>query len=84
MNILCYKTRQWLINANRSEFNDIIYQAKLTPRQTHIVYRKFIDCYSICKISQEVHLTEAFTKTTLSKAYDLIGKLLVKNNLISV
>ena len=53
MNILRYKTRQWLINANRSEFNDIIYQAKLTPRQTHIVYRKFIDCYSICKISQE-------------------------------
>lgn len=84
MNDLRKQTRRWLMEATRAEFYDIVYQAKLTPRQTHLVYRKFIDDYSIDKIAYEMKISPEVTKRALGRAYDLIGKILLRNKLIFI
>lgn len=82
MNILRKKTRDWLKNAEREEFEEILYKSKCTRVQVEILHMKFIDDYEVYKISQILNRSETTIKAILTKAYDLIGKLLIKRRLI--
>lgn len=82
MNILRKKTRDWLKTAEREEFEEILYKSKCTRVQVEILHMKFIDDYEVYKISQILNRSETTIKAILTKAYDLIGKLLIKRRLI--
>lgn len=82
MNKLRKKTRDWLKHAEREEFEEILYKSKCTRVQIEILHMKFIDDYEVYKISQILNRSETTIKAILTKAYDLIGKLLIKRRLI--
>lgn len=82
MNKLRKKTRDWLKHAEREEFEEILYKSKCTRLQVEILHMKFIDDYEVYKISQILNRSETTIKAILTKAYDLIGKLLIKRRLI--
>lgn len=82
MNDLRKRTRQWLIRADREDFNNIIYKAKITPRQQKIIKMRFIDDLEIFKIAQKLNLSETRIQTDCGRAYTLIGSVLQKEKLI--
>lgn len=82
MNKLRKKTRDWLKHAEREEFEEILYKSKCTRLQVEILHMKFIDDYEVYKISQILNRSKTTIKAILTKAYDLIGKLLIKRRLI--
>lgn len=73
------RTRQWLINASRQDFEDIIYRAKITPRQQTIIEMRILKNIEIFKIAQTLNLSERAIQTDIKKAYDLISNILAVN-----
>lgn len=82
MDDLRKRTRYWLIRADRESFDDIIYKAKITPRQQKILKMRFVDDLEIFKIAQRLNLSETRIQTDCRRAYILIGNVLQKENLI--
>lgn len=73
------QTRQWLIDANRRDFEDIIYKAKITPRQQTIIEMRILKNIEIFKIAQTLNLSERAIQADIKKAYDLISNILTVN-----
>lgn len=73
------RTRQWLINASRQDFEDIIYRAKITPRQQTIIEMRILKNIEIFRIAQTLNLSERAVQADIKKAYDLISNILGVN-----
>ena len=73
------QTRQWLIDASRQDFEDVIYKAKITPRQQTIIEMRILKNIEIFKIAQILNLSERAIQVDIKKAYDLISNILTVN-----
>lgn len=82
MNMLRKKTREWLQKAERDEFEEILYKAKCTTLQTEVMHMRFIEDLEIYKIAQRLNRSETAVRAIITKAYDLIGKVLIRRRLI--
>lgn len=82
MDMLRKKTRSWLQKAERDEFEEVLYKAKCTRLQSEVLHMRFIEDLEIYKIAQRINCSETAVKAIISKAYDLIGKILIRRRLI--
>ena len=76
MNPDCKAARLHLKGATRSEYNALVYEAKLTPEQEDILNRHILKGETIVKISLDLHCGMNYVKTRLHEAYMIIGKAL--------
>lgn len=74
MNPDCKAARSFLKCATRSEYNAIVYEAKLTPEQEEILNRHILKAETIVKISLDLHCSVANVKARLHEAYIIISK----------
>ena len=74
MNPDCKAARAFLKCATRSEYNALVYEAKLTPEQEEILNRHILKAETIVKISLDLHCSANFVKTRLHEAYNIIRK----------
>ena len=74
MNPDCKAARAYLKCATRSEYNAIVYEAKLTPEQEEILNRHILKDETIVKISLELHCSTTNIKSRLHEAYNIIHK----------
>lgn len=82
MDDLRKRTRKWLTLSDRESFYDVIYKAKITPRQQKIMKMRFIDDLEVFKIAQKLNLSETRIQNDCRRAYSLIGSVLQKEKLI--
>lgn len=75
-------SRYWLINADRQAFEDILYHAKITPRQQKIIELRILKNIEIVKIAQMMNLSEETIQRDIKRSYDLISKSLIKSKFI--
>ena len=76
MNPDCKAARAFLKCATRSEYNKIVYEAKLTPEQEEILNRHILKDETIVKISLELHCSTTNIKNRLHEAYNIIRKVM--------
>ena len=77
MNPDCKAARLYLKRATRSEYNALVYEAKLTPEQEEILNRHILKAETIVKISLELHCNVAKIKAQLHEAYSIISKVIM-------
>ena len=65
--------RQRLKESTRGEYENLIYSAKLTPRQEEIINFHILRDCSICKIALTLSCCESVVKNELARAYDKIA-----------
>lgn len=76
-------TRDFLLyKTDKKEFLDILYKAKITPRQREILLLKLLDKQDYRYISDMVFVTEHQIKKDIEGAYDLIYHYLLNTNLL--
>jgi len=68
-----YKARKRLKEANRAEYENLVYSAKLTPRQEEIINLHILHDYSICKIALSLSCSESLVRKNLSIIYERIA-----------
>lgn len=66
------RAREFLLSADRKTFLNVVYGAKVSPRQKEILYKKFLDGFSNTKISMEMFISVETVRRELSIAYDLL------------
>ena len=76
MNEFSKAARQYIKAATRSEYNSIVYEAKLTPEQEDILNRHIIHSETIVKIADVLHCSEFHVKESLKKTYLRISKVI--------
>ena len=69
------KARKRLKEATRTEYEHLIYAAKLTPRQEKIVNFYIVHDFSVCKIALKLSCCEATVRKELARAYDKVALL---------
>lgn len=69
------KARERLKLAIRSEYEKLIYAAKLTPIQKQILDMYILQDLSICEIAFRLNCCESIIRRRLSEIYDRIAKL---------
>lgn len=72
----CKAARSYLKEATRSEYNEIVYEAKLTPEQEEILLRHILNAETLVKISLGLHCSIANVKKQLHEAYMKISKVM--------
>lgn len=77
MNPDCKAARLHLKGATRSEYNALVYEAKLTPEQEEILNRHILKAETIVKISLDLHCSTTNIKNRLHEAYNIIGKVMM-------
>lgn len=65
-------TRSFLISTDRPTFLEIVYRAKVSPRQKEILYLKFLDGHDNNFIADKLIVCPATVRNNLEKAYDLL------------
>lgn len=68
--------RKHIKAATRSEYNSIVYEAKLTPEQEEILNRHILRSETIVKIADVMHCSEFHVKESLRKIYIRISKVI--------
>ncbi len=71
-------TREFLSDSNRTEFYNVIKEAKLSPRQEGILEMKFIKDLTYIQIAFYFNVDVNTIKNDVKKAYDKLGKLVSK------
>ena len=64
--------RSRLKAASRDEYEQLIYSAKLTPRQEQIINLHILQDWSVCKISLSLSCCQSVVKKQLAEVYDKI------------
>lgn len=72
--------RDFMLNTDRPTFLEIVYRAKVTPRQREILYCKFLDGHDNNFIADKLIVCPATVRNELEKAYDLLFKYLIATN----
>ena len=67
--------RQKIKQAIKSEFEEIIDSANLTPIQEQITRLHFVKDWTICKIAMSLSCCESTIRKNLTIAYDKIAKI---------
>ena len=65
--------RDRLKQSTQTEFERLIYAAKLTPRQEQIIKLFILKDYSVCKIALSLSYCESLIRKELAIAYDKIA-----------
>lgn len=64
--------RDYLLKADRPTFLELVYKAKVTPRQKQILYRRFLDGYSNVMVSMEMNIAVETVRNELRASYEQI------------
>ena len=72
--------RQWLIESTRSEFEEVILEAKLTQRQEHIIRNRILDSKMNFQIAMDNNVSDKTIERDLQLAYMAILRVLQKRN----
>jgi predicted DNA-binding protein YlxM (UPF0122 family) len=65
--------RLMLINSTRTQYQKIIYQAKLTPTQENIINLYILQDLPICTIADKLNMSEGGIRKNIAKVYDRIS-----------
>jgi len=65
--------RNRLKQSTRKEYERLIHDAKLTPRQEEIINLHLLKDYSVCKIALSLSYCESLIRKELAIAYDKIA-----------
>ena len=76
MNPDCKAARLRLKQSTRSEYNALVYEAKLTPEQEEILNRHILRSETIVKIADVLHCSEFNVKRSLQKSYVKVSKVI--------
>lgn len=71
-----FKAREWLSRSTRTEFNAIITEARLTPRQLEIIDLKFGKDLKNYQIAMRINTSVQTVERDLHKAYSSVKKVL--------
>lgn len=71
-------TREYLADTSRTEFYEVIKEAKLSPRQEGILEMKFVKDLTYIQIAFYFNVDVNTIKRDVKKAYDKVAKLLIK------
>lgn len=74
--------RAFLCSSDRKTFLDVVYNAKVSPRQKQILYRHLLDDKDCGFIADELAVSVETVKKDLQKAYDLTFSYLLKTKSI--
>ena len=64
--------RDFLLHTDRPTFLEVVYKAKVTPRQKDILYRKYLDNKSNIQIAEELFTSIETVRNELAVAHDHI------------
>ena len=64
--------RDFLLRTDRPTFLEVVYKAKVTPRQKDILYRKYLDNKSNIQIAEELFTSIETVRNELAVAHDHI------------
>lgn len=70
------QAREWLSQSTRKEFDAIINEAKLTPRQLEIIELKFIHDLKNYQIAMRIDTSVQTVERDLQRAYNSVKKAL--------
>lgn len=70
------QAREWLGEATQKEFDTVVAEAKLTPRQMEIIELKFIRDLKNYQIAQQINTSVQTVERDLQKAYNAVKKAL--------
>ena len=70
------QAREWLSQSTRQEFDVIIAEAKLTPRQIEIIELKFIHDLKNYQIAMRIDTSVQTVERDLQRAYNSVKKAL--------
>lgn len=70
------QAREWLSQSTRQEFDAIIAEAKLTPRQIEIIEFKFIHDLKNYQIAMKIDTSVQTVERDLQRAYNSVKKAL--------
>lgn len=67
------QARKWLAHALRGQFDEVLYQAKLTPRQLKIITMKFIEGLCNYQIAAALSVSPETIRDEVAQAYDRVA-----------
>ena len=70
------KARDWLYNCTRSEFYEVLHEAKINPRQFTICESRFVDGLLNYQIGMKMNISDKTVERDVAKAYDDLLKVL--------
>jgi len=65
--------RRRLKQSTRTEYERLIYEAKLTPRQEQIINLHILNDCSVCKIALSLSCCQSLIRKELTSAYEKIA-----------
>lgn len=68
--------RDWLSRSMRKEFDAVILEAKLTPRQIEIIELKFVDDLKNYQIAMKIDTSVQTVERDLQRAYNAVKRAL--------
>lgn len=76
MNELTRAGKNWLIHSTKSEFYDVISEAKLSPRQVKVCTLKFLDNLMNYQIAMQLNVSVKTVEKDLQKIYIAVNRIL--------
>ncbi len=76
MDVFRRTARDWLYNCTRSEFYEVMHEAKITPRQFAICKSRFVDGLLNYQIGIKMNISDKTVERDVAKAYDALLKVL--------
>ncbi len=68
--------RDYIKGTSRTDFWDIVNEAKISDDDKEILDARFVHGHSYVKISADLHVSVEKVKTTIENAYDKISKII--------
>lgn len=78
MNSVTRNARDWVTNSTRSNFFDVIQEAKISPRQMQIIEMRFVTGLMNFQIASELNISEKTVEKEISAAYKAVNRVLEK------
>lgn len=75
MHTLYKKTRNWFITASRTEYNTVMHEAKMTPRQYAIAEERFLKGKPNFIIAMDMNLSVQTVEREVINAYKAISRI---------
>ena len=76
MHTLYKQIRRWCINASRTEYTNVMHEAKMTPRQYAIAEARFLRGEPNFIIAMEMNLSVQTIEREVIKSYKAINRIL--------
>jgi len=72
MNDNCKKARTFIKHTTRTQYNNTVYEAKLTPEQKEILDMHILEARSVVNIAMKLHCTTTHVTEKLRDTYNSI------------